>query len=106
MGWKPTMTNSLLQVYISMDYVFKLFLAEVVLYLGSYDLTVSVCIVYYMEFGVFINCIPYTLVVQLGMCTNMNVGLYKRLIPVHYVMSWILLASNNLHYGYTIWVSV
>ena len=106
MGWKPMMTNHLLQVYILMDYVFKLFLVEVVLYLGSYDLTVSVCIVYYMEFGVFINCIPYTLVVQRGMCIDMNVGLFKRLILVYYVMSCLLFSFKNLQYGYTIWISV
>ena len=41
----------------------KIFLAEAVCYLGSNDLTVSVCIVIYMAFDVNVTCSPHTLVV-------------------------------------------
>ena len=40
----------------------KIFLAEAMCYLGSNDLTVSVCIVIYMAFNVNVNCRPHTLV--------------------------------------------
>ena len=86
-GWNPTGTN---MYYRLNGLCIKIFLAEDMPQLGSYDLIVSVCIVIYMAFDVIVNCSPHTLVVQRGLYRDVNDGLYIRSIPIYYIMSWIL----------------
>ena len=87
MGWKPMGTNAYCRFN---GLCIKMFLVEAMWQLGYYDLTFSVCIFIYMAFDANVNCSPHSLVLQHDLCRDVNDGLYIMLIPIYYVMSWIL----------------